>query len=121
MDDSIVLFFWGKGCLAEGLEVPVAAQPAKRAARSAAVAMDFCIVLRNLLQALLHRIGLAQVGALIPGVSRSGSTLTGAMFLNFRREDAAQFSFLLGPPAIALAGLKELLVLWRAHIPLDAW
>jgi undecaprenyl-diphosphatase len=66
-------------------------------------------------------VGLAQVGALIPGVSRSGSTLTGAMFLNFRREDAAQFSFLLGLPAIALAGLKELLILWHANIPLDAW
>lgn len=66
-------------------------------------------------------VGLAQVGALVPGVSRSGSTLTGAMFLNFRREDAAQFSFLLGLPAIALAGLKELLVLWHAHIPLEAW
>ena len=66
-------------------------------------------------------VGLAQVGALIPGVSRSGSTLTGALFLNFRREDAAQFSFLLGLPAIALAGLKEMLVLWHAHIPLDAW
>lgn len=66
-------------------------------------------------------VGLAQVGALIPGVSRSGSTLTGALFLNFRREDAAQFSFLLGLPAIALAGLKELLVLWHAHLPLDAW
>ena len=66
-------------------------------------------------------VGLAQVGALIPGVSRSGSTLTGAMFLNFRREDAAKFSFLLGLPAIALAGLKELLVLWHAHIPLEAW
>lgn len=66
-------------------------------------------------------VGLAQVGALIPGVSRSGATLTGAMFLNFRREDAAQFSFLLGLPAIALAGLKELLVLWHAHIPVEAW
>ena len=66
-------------------------------------------------------VGLAQVGALVPGVSRSGSTLTGALFLNFRREDAAQFSFLLGLPAIALAGAKELYVLWHAHIPLDAW
>lgn len=66
-------------------------------------------------------VGIAQVGALIPGVSRSGSTLTGALFLNFKREDAARFSFLLGLPAIALAGLKELLVLWHAHIPLDAW
>lgn len=66
-------------------------------------------------------VGLAQVGALIPGVSRSGSTLTGALFLNFRREDAARFSFLLGLPAIALAGLKEIWVLWHAHIPLEAW
>ena len=66
-------------------------------------------------------VGLAQVGALIPGVSRSGSTLTGALFLNFRREEAAQFSFLIGLPAIALAGLKELWVLSQAHIPPEAW
>lgn len=66
-------------------------------------------------------VGLAQVGALIPGVSRSGSTLTAALFLNFKREEAARFSFLLGLPAIALAGLKELLVLWHAHIPTEAW
>jgi len=66
-------------------------------------------------------VGLAQVGALIPGVSRSGSTLTAALFLNFKREEAARFSFLLGLPAIALAGLKELVELWHAHIPLQAW
>lgn len=66
-------------------------------------------------------VGLAQVGALIPGVSRSGSTLTGALFLNFKREQAAQFSFLLGLPAITLAGLKELWVLSQAHIPVAAW
>lgn len=66
-------------------------------------------------------VGLAQVGALIPGVSRSGSTLTAALFLNFKREEAARFSFLLGLPAIALAGLKELWVLYHAHIPMDAW
>jgi undecaprenyl-diphosphatase len=66
-------------------------------------------------------VGIAQVGALIPGISRSGSTLTGALFLNFKREDAAQFSFLIGLPAIALAGLKELWVLYHAHISSDAW
>lgn len=66
-------------------------------------------------------VGIAQVGALIPGVSRSGSPLTAAMFLNLRREEAARFSFLLGLPAIALAGLKELVVLWHAHIPAEAW
>ncbi|MBV6753747.1 undecaprenyl-diphosphatase UppP [Pseudomonas chlororaphis] len=66
-------------------------------------------------------VGIAQVGALIPGVSRSGSTLTAALFLNFKREEAARFSFLLGLPAIALAGLKELLVLHHAQIPAEAW
>jgi len=66
-------------------------------------------------------VGIAQVGALIPGVSRSGSTLTAALFMNFKREEAARFSFLLGLPAIAGAGLKELLILYRAHIPMEAW
>jgi undecaprenyl-diphosphatase len=66
-------------------------------------------------------VGVAQVGALIPGVSRSGSTLTAALFLNLKRDEAARFSFLLGLPAIALAGLKELWVLYHAHIPLEAW
>jgi undecaprenyl-diphosphatase len=66
-------------------------------------------------------VGIAQVGALIPGVSRSGSTLTAALLLNFKREEAARFSFLLGLPAIALAGLKELVVLWHAQLPVQAW
>ena len=63
-------------------------------------------------------VGLAQVGALIPGVSRSGSTLTAALFLDLKREEAARFSFLLGLPAIALAGLKELWELHKAHLDL---
>ncbi|MCF5044968.1 undecaprenyl-diphosphate phosphatase [Pseudomonas simiae] len=66
-------------------------------------------------------VGIAQIGALIPGVSRSGSTLTAALFLNFKREEAARFSFLLGLPAIALAGLKELWVLLHADMPAHTW
>lgn len=53
-------------------------------------------------------VGLAQALALIPGVSRSGSTLTASLFDGWRRQDAARFSFLLGIPAITLAGLVEL-------------
>ena len=53
-------------------------------------------------------IGLAQSLALIPGMSRSGSTIVCALFLGFRRDDAARFSFLLGIPAIAGAGIFEL-------------
>ena len=53
-------------------------------------------------------VGLAQVLALIPGVSRSGSTLTASLFDGWQRADAARFSFLLGIPAISIAGLVEL-------------
>lgn len=53
-------------------------------------------------------IGLAQTLALIPGVSRSGSTITAGLFAGLQRATAARFSFLLGIPAITLAGLVEL-------------
>lgn len=52
--------------------------------------------------------GLAQALALVPGVSRSGSTLTAGLFTGLERATAARFSFLLGIPAITLAGLVEL-------------
>lgn len=73
----------------------------------------------SLIDALL--VGLAQVGALIPGVSRSGSTLTAALALGFKRADAARFSFLIGIPAIALAGSKELWELHRASLDIYGW
>jgi undecaprenyl-diphosphatase len=66
-------------------------------------------------------VGIAQVGALIPGVSRSGSTLTGALALGFKREEAARLSFLLGLPAITLAGLKELYELHKIHLSTHGW
>lgn len=66
-------------------------------------------------------VGLAQVGALIPGVSRSGSTLTAALGLGFKREEAARFSFLIGIPAIALTGLKEFWELYRSHLDAHGW
>lgn len=52
--------------------------------------------------------GVAQTLALIPGVSRSGSTITAGLFMGLERATAARFSFLLGIPAITLAGLVEL-------------
>ncbi len=61
------------------------------------------------------------MGALIPGVSRSGSTLTAAMFRDFEAEEAARFSFLMGLPAITAAGLLEFLELWKAGIGAEAW
>jgi len=53
-------------------------------------------------------IGFAQVFALIPGSSRSGTTITGALFAGLTRESAARFSFLLSIPAIGASGLLEL-------------
>lgn len=53
-------------------------------------------------------IGLAQALALIPGVSRSGATITAGLFLGYTRADAARFSFLLSVPAVVGSGLWEL-------------
>jgi len=53
-------------------------------------------------------VGFFQALALIPGASRSGSTISGAFFRNMTREDAAKFSFLLSIPAVFLSGMYEL-------------
>ncbi len=53
-------------------------------------------------------VGFAQVLALIPGASRSGSTIMGGLFAGQKREAAARFSFLLMIPAITASGLLEL-------------
>lgn len=55
----------------------------------------------------IQLIGLCQALALIPGCSRSGSTIMGGLFVGLRRDEAARFSFLLGLPAIGGAGLLE--------------
>ena len=73
----------------------------------------------TLLDALL--IGIAQVGALVPGFSRSGSTFTASLALGFKRADAARVSFLLGIPAIALAGGRELWLLQQAGLSAYGW
>ena len=53
-------------------------------------------------------IGVAQAAALIPGVSRSGSTISAGLFLGLEREAAARYSFLLSVPAVVLSGLFEM-------------
>ena len=60
-------------------------------------------------QAML--IGVAQTLALIPGASRSGTTITAGLFAGLTRADAARFSFLLGVPLIAGAGAKQVIEL----------
>lgn len=59
-------------------------------------------------------IGLCQALAITPGISRSGSTIAGAMLLGVEREEAFRFSFILSIPAVAGAALLSILSLVRA-------
>jgi undecaprenyl-diphosphatase len=70
----------------------------------------------TLMQAAL--IGLAQIGALIPGFSRSGLTMIAGTQLGLTRKAAAEFSFLLGTPIILAAGMLELPKLLNDHAQL---
>ncbi|HEX2173401.1 MAG TPA: undecaprenyl-diphosphate phosphatase [Dehalococcoidia bacterium] len=65
-------------------------------------------------------IGVAQAFALVPGVSRSGSTLTAGLFRGLKRDTAARFSFLLGTPVIVAAGgLQAYRVLQKGLAPAE--
>jgi undecaprenyl-diphosphatase len=68
-------------------------------------------------------IGAAQALALIPGITRSGMTITGGIVMDLRSGEAARFSFLLGIPAIAGAGLLEGAELMQSTqgIPAKTW
>lgn len=65
-------------------------------------------------------VGVAQAFALIPGISRSGSTITAGLLRGFDREEAARFSFLLAIPAIAGGGLISLLDVAETNVDLGA-
>ena len=65
-------------------------------------------------------VGFAQVLALMPGASRSGSTIMGGLFAGEKRETAARFSFLLSIPAITASGLLELKEAW-AILPSESF
>jgi len=64
-------------------------------------------------------LGLAQSLAIFPGVSRSGITLTSALFSGIERKTAARLSFLVGIPAISISGLVELFTLFRTLSAID--
>jgi undecaprenyl-diphosphatase len=65
-------------------------------------------------------IGLAQALALVPGVSRSGATISAGLLLNFDRAAAARYSFLLSVPAVVLSGLFELRHAGEGNLPVGA-
>jgi undecaprenyl-diphosphatase len=64
-------------------------------------------------------VGIAQAFAVIPGISRSGSTMTAGLFRGMNRETAARFSFLLSTPIITGAALKKGLELHHSGIPAE--
>ena len=61
-----------------------------------------------------------RASALIPGMSRSGSTISIGMFLGLRRDAAARFTFLLSIPAMLAAAAKEALALREMPVPADS-
>lgn len=61
-------------------------------------------------------VGVFQTLALVPGISRSGATISGGLLLGLTREDAARFSFILSFPIIVGSGLKKLLELQQEHL-----
>jgi undecaprenyl-diphosphatase len=65
--------------------------------------------------------GLAQSLALLPGISRSGVTMTGGLLAGLRHQEAARFSFLLATPIIAAAGLLEVPQLFTRSTPLGLY
>jgi undecaprenyl-diphosphatase len=65
-------------------------------------------------------IGCAQALALVPGVSRSGATISAGLFRNFDRAAAARYSFLLSVPAVVLSGLFELRHAGEGSLPIGA-
>lgn len=97
------LYLIGSALIALGLVLGVADRIGRRVRDYASVRLPDAIA-----------IGLAQALALIPGVSRSGSTITMGLFLGMKRDVAARFSFLLSVPAIVLSGGYGLLEIFTS-------
>ncbi|MFI7102114.1 undecaprenyl-diphosphate phosphatase [Streptomyces sp. NPDC050161] len=62
--------------------------------------------------------GICQAMALVPGVSRSGATISGGLLMGYTRESAARYSFLLAVPAVLASGVYELKDAGEGHV---AW
>jgi len=77
--------------------------------------------IKNLNFLHIQWIGLTQALALIPGCSRSGSTIMGGLLVGLNREDSARFSFLLGLPAILGSSIYELIELIVQGITIDSY
>ncbi|KAB8033563.1 undecaprenyl-diphosphate phosphatase [Fluviispira multicolorata] len=104
------LYVIGAACIVMGILFIVAEKVCKHGRDFSKLTFKDCII-----------VGLAQVAALIPGVSRSGSTITAGLFLGLKRETAAAFSFILGVPVIVAAGLKQIHEMYNAGMTAYGW
>ena len=118
------------GWLFSGLVERTLRTPLVAALNLAAVALIFFVVERVGSQQRGERtltareatvIGCAQAAALVPGVSRSGATISMAMLMGLRRDEAARFTFLLGIPAILVAAGREGISLVRQGLAPGDW
>jgi undecaprenyl-diphosphatase len=75
------------------------------------------LVLADIKPAGALTVGIMQCLALLPGVSRSGITITAGLMLGFTRESAARFSFLISLPIVAGAALLKCVELFKQGIP----
>jgi len=64
-------------------------------------------------------VGVAQAAALLPGVSRSGSSIAAGLYLGLKREDTIRYAFLIGIPALALAGSYAIIQMEFGATPID--
>jgi len=118
------------GLLFSGLVERTLRTPLVAALNLAAVALIFFVVERvgsqqrgegTLTAREATVIGCAQAAALVPGVSRSGATISMAMLMGLKRDEAARFTFLLGIPAILVAAGREGIALVRQGLAPGEW
>ncbi|APJ03621.1 undecaprenyl-diphosphate phosphatase [Silvanigrella aquatica] len=104
------LYVIGVACIVMGAIFIVAEKICKHERDFSKLTFKDCII-----------VGLSQVAALIPGVSRSGATISAGLFLGLKRETAAAFSFILGVPVIVAAGLKQIEEMYKAGMTTHGW
>jgi undecaprenyl-diphosphatase len=107
----VIVGLLGGIALEDTLRTPVVAAVALAAGSFLLLAAERVTAPRKLETELTYGhallVGIAQSAALVPGVSRSGATIATAMFLGYRRAEAAKFTFLLSIPAILAAAAKN--------------
>lgn len=104
------LYVIGVACIVMGALFIIAEKVCKHERDLSKLTFKDCII-----------VGLSQVAALIPGVSRSGATISAGLFLGLKRETAAAFSFILGVPVIVAAGLKQIHEMYNASMTAQGW